>query len=99
MKKRITKLSGVPVNYDTSLCALDIETSQASSPEAYPCTASLAETRGGSKHIKRVRSQYVIGADGGKSMTRNLLGFDMLGDQGSSVWGVMDFKGASDFPE
>jgi phenol 2-monooxygenase len=99
MKRRVKRLSGVTVHYDTSLCALDVDTSQLSSPDAYPCSVSLQQTREGNTQIEKLRSRYVIGADGGKSTTRNLLGFDMLGDQGSSVWGVMDFKGTSDFPE
>jgi phenol 2-monooxygenase len=99
MKRRVKMLSGVTVHYDTSLCALDIDTSQLSFPDAYPCTVSLQRTSEGSTVTQRVRSRYVIGADGGKSTTRNLLGFEMLGDQGSSIWGVMDFKGTSDFPE
>lgn len=99
IKRRVKKISSVTVEYDTSLCALDFETQQLSSPDAYPCLVSLQSTRGGVTQVERVRSKYVIGADGGKSTTRALLGFDMLGEQGSSIWGVMDFKGASDFPE
>ncbi|CAG8255122.1 unnamed protein product [Penicillium salamii] len=99
IKRRVKKISSVTVEYDTSLCALDFETSQLSSADAYPCLVSLQSTRKGITQVERVRSKYVIGADGGKSTTRALLGFDMLGEQGSSIWGVMDFKGASDFPD
>ncbi|KAJ6113569.1 hypothetical protein N7523_006886 [Penicillium sp. IBT 18751x] len=99
MKKRMTKISGITVDYDTSLCTLDIDTSRVNSSEAYPCTVSLQQESGGVPQKKLVRSKYVIGADGGKSTTRNLLGFDMQGERGSSVWGVMDFIGRSDFPD
>ncbi|KAJ5670392.1 uncharacterized protein N7477_005755 [Penicillium maclennaniae] len=99
MKKRMTKISGITVDYDTSLSTLDIDTSRVGSLEAYPCTVLLQQESGGVPQKKLVQSKYVIGADGGKSTTRNLLGFDMQGERGSSVWGVMDFVGRSDFPD
>ncbi|RHZ50993.1 uncharacterized protein CDV56_105409 [Aspergillus thermomutatus] len=99
MKKRILDISGVAVEYHTSLCELDIDTTKLDTPGAYPCTVLLQQQHGESIQTERIRARYVIGADGGKSMARQLLGIEMHGNKGSSIWGVMDFAGSSDFPD
>ncbi|EEP79376.1 conserved hypothetical protein [Uncinocarpus reesii 1704] len=96
MKKRVFELSGVAVEYHTCLVNLTVDTSQLDIPEAHPCTVLVERPQGQNEQI---HARYVIGADGGKSQTRQLLGFDMQGNKGSSIWGVMDFSGGSNFPD
>jgi phenol 2-monooxygenase len=99
MKKRIYEIAGMTVGYHTTLCELNIDTAQLAAPEAFPCTAQVQQQKNGSIEIEIIRAKYVIGADGGKSMTRKLLDIGMDGEKGTSIWGVMDFAGSSDFPE
>ncbi|KAI1993983.1 hypothetical protein LOZ51_002844 [Ophidiomyces ophidiicola] len=95
IKKHIFKLSDTSVEYDSCLVDLAIDTAENDISRSTGCTACVQ--RGAS--METIRAQYVIGADGGRSYTRQLLGFDMQGETGSSIWGVMDFCGESDFPD
>jgi phenol 2-monooxygenase len=99
MKKRIAEICRVTVEYDAFLCELNIDITKLDTPEAYPCEVRLQRQHGENIQTEIIRAKYIIGADGGKSMTRQLLGIDTHGDKGSSIWGVMDFAGSSDFPE
>ncbi|GFF22616.1 FAD binding domain protein [Aspergillus udagawae] len=99
MKKRIYEIAGVTVEYHTTLCELDIDSAQLNAPGAYPCRARVQQQHNGSTVPQIIRAKYVIGADGGKSMTRQLLDIGMDGEKGASIWGVMDFAGSSDFPD
>lgn len=96
MKQRLFELSGIAVEYNTCLIDLTIGPTQLDRADAYPCTTILQRQDG---RPERIHARYVVGADGGKSQTRQALGFDMQGSTGSSIWGVMDFAGGSDFPE
>ncbi|KAJ5488457.1 FAD binding domain protein [Penicillium diatomitis] len=99
MKQRIEEIAGITVGYHTTLCELNIDTAQLGYPEGFACTAQVQQLRNGTIEKEIIRAKYVIGADGGKSMTRKVLDIGMDGVQGTSIWGVMDFAGSSDFPE
>jgi phenol 2-monooxygenase len=107
MKQKIADISAVVVEYNTALCNLAIDLSEIDNPRAYPCSASIhqvcqnpgADLDTNTMPLETIRAKYVIGADGGRSVTRQLMGFDMIGTKGTSLWGVMDFSGGSDFPE
>lgn len=99
MKRRIYELTGVTVEYYTTLCQLEIESAQLNAPEIHCCTAKVQRQHKGSTVEELIKAKYVVGADGGKSTTRQLLGIGMDGRKGASIWGVMDFAGSSDFPE
>ncbi|KAL4758567.1 FAD binding domain-containing protein [Aspergillus foveolatus] len=99
LKKRINEIANTMVEYDTRLCQLDIDGAYVNAPEVYPCTAEVQQQHKGSSVTQTIKAKYVIGADGGKSTTRQLLGIGMDGHQGVSIWGVMDFAGSSDFPD
>ncbi|EAW15299.1 FAD binding domain protein [Aspergillus clavatus NRRL 1] len=99
MKKRIVKLCGENVEYHTSLGGLSIDTAALDTPGAYPCTVVLQKQQEEGTSTESIQAKYVIGADGGRSLTRECLDIEMRGDKGSSIWGVMDFAGSSDFPD
>lgn len=99
MKKKIYEIADMTVGYHTTLCELNIDITQLTAPGAFPCTAQIQQMEKGSIVTEIITAKYVIGADGGKSLTRTLLDIGMNGEKGASVWGVMDFAGSSDFPE
>ncbi|ETS74849.1 hypothetical protein PFICI_13333 [Pestalotiopsis fici W106-1] len=45
-----------------------------------------------------VHAKYVIGCDGARSWTRNVLGFELQGESIDAIWGVMDIVPFTDFP-
>lgn len=96
MKQRLFELCGIAVEYLTCLLDLTIDPPELDRADAYPCT-TIIQRQGCQKEY--IHARYVVGADGGKSQTRQALGIDMQGSTGSSIWGVMDFAGGSDFPE
>ncbi|EAW25741.1 FAD binding domain protein [Aspergillus fischeri NRRL 181] len=99
IKKRLVEISSASIEYHTSLCELSIDSKQLVSPAAYPCTAQLQRLQGENTPNEMVSAKYVIGADGAKSLTRESLDISMQGVKGTSIWGVMDFAGSSDFPD
>ncbi|KAL4956622.1 FAD binding domain-containing protein [Aspergillus filifer] len=102
MKKRITNLCGVGVEYETTLSELSFDSSQVSSHNAFVWSARLQhgpDKVPGPLPEENVRAKYVIGADGGRSFVRQAMGIEMQGTKGEAVWGVMDVVGISDFPD
>ncbi|CEO59274.1 Putative FAD binding domain protein [Penicillium brasilianum] len=99
MKKKIYEIADMTVGYHTTLCELNIDITQLTAPGAFPCTTQVQQMKKGSIVTEIITAKYVIGADGGKSLTRTLLDIGMNGEKGASVWGVMDFAGSSDFPD
>ena len=80
------------VDYSTSLVALQLD--EATDPE-YPVLATL-EHNG---QTRRVRTKYLVGADGARSVVRNLLHIDLEGEMTDQIWGVVDFICDTDFPD
>lgn len=79
-----------------------------SEPNAYPCVVTLGrQLRGNSPanptsisySEETVRAKYIIGADGANSWTRKQLQFTTEKVRTSFIWGVIDMRVLSDFPE
>ncbi|KAL3430007.1 hypothetical protein BDV09DRAFT_189644 [Aspergillus tetrazonus] len=83
MKKKITEVCGVKIEYETTLSELSLDTTK-------PPGQVLRKT---------MLAKYVVGAYGGRSFVRQTMGIEMQGTKGESVWGVMDIIGTSDFPD
>jgi phenol 2-monooxygenase len=49
--------------------------------------------------ISTVRSKYVIGCDGSRSIARTAIGRELVGDATNESWGVMDVLAVTDFPD
>jgi phenol 2-monooxygenase len=96
MKKHISQLPFVRMEYETAPSSLIIEEDALDDPDSHPCFLSLRHEDGAEE---LVRAKYVIGADGARSWTRKQLGFSMEGTRTRSVWVVTDLVVVSDFPE
>ena len=66
----------------------------------YPVIVRLAHTTGELTGQEfKVRSKYVLGADGARSVVRESIGSTLAGDQADHAWGVMDVLTVTDFPD
>src|SRR5690625_483032 len=66
----------------------------------YPLTVTLRRSAGpnvGEEY--KVRTKYLVGADGARSNVRKSLGYRLRGDQPNHAWGVMDVFADTDFPD
>src|SRR5690625_4883280 len=66
----------------------------------YPLTVTLRRSAGpnvGEEY--KVRTKYLVGADGARSNVRKSLGYRLRGDQANHAWGVMDVFADTDFPD
>ena len=76
---------------------------------AFPCTTEFEHSE--TKKRFSVRSKYIIGVDGARSLVRRAIsggqagdgewqgGIKMLGDASDIIWGVMDVEVTTDFPD
>jgi phenol 2-monooxygenase len=46
-----------------------------------------------------VRTRYLIGADGARSLVRKCMGLELQGETTDHIWGVCDFVASTDFPD
>jgi phenol 2-monooxygenase len=46
-----------------------------------------------------VRTRYLVGADGARSLVRKCMGLDLQGETTDHIWGVCDFVANTDFPD
>src|SRR5262245_43447518 len=46
-----------------------------------------------------VRAKYVVGCDGARSVVRQSIGRELVGDTANHAWGVMDILAVTDFPD
>lgn len=46
-----------------------------------------------------VRTNYLIGADGARSLVRKCMGLELQGETTDHIWGVCDFVANTDFPD
>jgi phenol 2-monooxygenase (NADPH) len=67
------------------------------SPETYSCSPAKLATS--SDHFETVHAKYLIGCDGAHSWTRKQLGIDMDGENADAIWGVLEVKPLTNFPE
>lgn len=80
------------VQRSTALVDMEIDDTDDSE---FPVVAKV-ETKG----IQRtIRSKYLVGADGARSVVRNRVGVQLEGDWTDHVWGVVDVVLDSDFPD
>ncbi|ROO22686.1 FAD-dependent monooxygenase [Salinisphaera orenii] len=78
---------------------VDFEASEEGGDD-YPITVILRRSAGARKGEEfRIRTKYLIGADGARSNVRKSLGFRLRGDQANQAWGVMDVLADTDFPD
>ncbi|GAA6033167.1 hypothetical protein JCM8097_002978 [Rhodosporidiobolus ruineniae] len=49
--------------------------------------------------IETIQARFLVGCDGAHSWTRRSLGINMLGEQTNYVWGVLDMKPLTNFPD
>ncbi|KAF8628701.1 hypothetical protein AX17_005924 [Amanita inopinata Kibby_2008] len=70
-------------------------------PTAYPVRVVLEhlDAPTGQTSIEVVRAKFVLGADGAHSWVRKNFNIAMEGEQTDAVWGVVDFKVDTDFPD
>lgn len=54
------------------------------------------ETEG---HRRKVRSKYLVGADGARSVVRQSVGLKLEGESLDHIWGVVDLVVDTDFPD
>ena len=62
----------------------------------HPVTVTLR--RDGGDTIT-VRSEYVVGCDGARSVVRQSIGRELRGETANHAWGVMDVLAVTDFPD
>lgn len=78
---------------------VDFEVSEDKNSE-YPINVTLRHSAGPSEGQEvRVRTKYVVGADGARSKVRKSLGYRLRGGQANHAWGVMDIHADTDFPD
>lgn len=76
---------------------LDLDVEQGSE---YPVTAKLRRTTGPKKGEEfSVRTKYLVGGDGARSIVRASIGHRLHGDAAMHAWGVLDALAESDFPD
>ncbi|KAI5461880.1 putative phenol monooxygenase [Mariannaea sp. PMI_226] len=46
-----------------------------------------------------VRTKYLVGADGARSLVRKCMGLELEGETSDHIWGVCDFVADTDFPD
>ncbi len=67
---------------------------------ARPVTVRLeradAEHKG---QVETVKAKFVVGCDGARSVVREAIGRELVGDFANQAWGVMDVLAVTDFPD
>ena len=66
----------------------------------YPVTVRLERTdEAHAGEVETVRARYVVGCDGARSVVRQSIGRELVGDAAQQAWGVMDVLAVTDFPD
>jgi len=66
----------------------------------YPVIAEFDyEDESGNITRETIRTKYLVGGDGARSITRQQLGLELKGDSTNQAWGVMDILARTDFPD
>jgi phenol 2-monooxygenase len=53
----------------------------------------------GTTKQNHVRTKYLVGADGARSLVRKCMGLELQGETTDHIWGVCDFVATTDFPD
>jgi len=97
------KAHGVEVERPKHPSRLEVsdDADELSNPLAYPVkvTVQRLDENDNANRPEIIHAKYVVGADGAHSWVRKTLGISMDGEQTDYVWGVMDMKTESDFPD
>lgn len=83
--------------YARQLLDVQVDTS---GDNAHPVTARFERLdAANARQIETVRSRYVVGCDGARSVVRRSIGRTLHGDSANHAWGVMDVLAVTDFPD
>ncbi len=82
--------SRLEVDYSHKLIKLEINRTN-----EYPILATL-EHNG---NTKTIRSKYIVGCDGARSLVRKSINRELKGDREGQAWGVMDVLPSTNFPD
>lgn len=91
-REDIVKYGGNDVIYKTTLLDVKIDEENAEFP-----VLAILQNEDGSK--RTIRTKFLVGADGAKSIVRDILGVETEGERTDELWGVIDFIVDSDFPD
>jgi phenol 2-monooxygenase len=82
------------------LHASDVQVDTSGSSE-YPVTVTLQHMKDWQEtgETSTIRAKYVVGGDGSRSVTRNAIGRELVGDPMNVSWGVLDALAVTDFPD
>ena len=58
-----------------------------------------ATFHGPNSKVEAIRTRYVVGCDGARSMVRKSMGQALQGESARQLWGVMDVLAVTDFPD
>ncbi|KAF9887242.1 hypothetical protein FE257_010370 [Aspergillus nanangensis] len=92
MKRHLSDTSDVAIQHGTVPMSLTVDKHLLSNPIAYPCVVTL------DSHAM-IRAKYIIGADGASSWTRKQCRLAVESERTQAVWGVIDMRVTSDFPD
>lgn len=87
--------AGMRVEWETTFDSFEVDESKVNDETSFPVTAKVSA--GGSHST--VRAKYMIGCDGGHSLIRRMLGYEMVGETRDAVFGVIEVIPITDFPD
>ncbi|KAI0352108.1 hypothetical protein OH77DRAFT_1409847 [Trametes cingulata] len=97
------KAHGVEVERPIVPTSIELSTSdeELKDPHAHPVRVILKHLDPQGEHgdTEIVRAKFVVGADGAHSWVRKSLGISMDGEQTDYIWGVVDMRPRTDFPD
>ncbi len=100
-----TSASQLNPHYSRKLNSVMVDAENKVSVCDYPVKASF-ETMAGDNDssqselsIEQIRTRYLVGCDGARSVVRESIGLELAGDSVNQAWGVMDVLAVTDFPD
>ena len=85
--------------YESELLDIKLDKKIQNCLNSYPITATIKQIRKDQIVTKEIKTRYLVGCDGAKSMVRKGLNIPLLGDTTDIAWGVMDALVKTDFPD
>ncbi|PWN53932.1 hypothetical protein IE53DRAFT_383511 [Violaceomyces palustris] len=92
---------GLEVRFSTTVAEMELDQSLVGDPSAHAVKAKLVTTGtdGDQQETQMVQAKFAVGCDGAHSWVRRWMGHEMEGEQTDIIWGVMDGKPQTDFPD
>ncbi|KAI0773242.1 FAD binding domain-containing protein [Trametes elegans] len=90
---------GVVIDRPTVPTSIEVQEEQTQDGGAYPVKVVLKHLDRKENVVEVVHAKFVLGADGAHSWVRKVMGIKMEGDSTDDVWGVVDIKPDTDFPD